>query len=182
MQHCIRKFIFGNLENYIQPWNNNFKRNSTYEKKLVSCCYWHKCWSIFTHTYSQFWWNKQQQSPQQYPKHINWIRQVTFAARRSSKYHEPNFSWQSKKIPPLGFNSMIANPIEDKNKPKVTMIPLIPCPTSSYDVIYTAPSGWNKEKLAGRYFLLFWENDCTAIAINSWGFGGFSLYFPMKMC
>ena len=32
-------------------------------------------------------------------------------------------------------------------------------------------SGWNKEKLAGWFFLLFWENDRAAITIISWGFG-----------
>ena len=68
-------------------------------------------------------------------------------------------------------------------------------------------NGRNKGKLAGRFFLLFWENDRAAITIISWGFGGcceplrrartepwwglgqspskffwFSLYFLMKMC
>ena len=65
-------------------------------------------------------------------------------------------------------------------------------------------SGQIKEKLVGRVFLLFWENDRAAITIISWGFGGegvlwapsadpgqsrspgkffeFSLYFLIKMC
>ena len=33
-------------------------------------------------------------------------------------------------------------------------------------------SGRIKEKLVGRVFLLFWENDRAAITIISWGFGG----------
>ena len=32
-------------------------------------------------------------------------------------------------------------------------------------------SGWNKEKLAGWFFLLFWEDNHAAITIISWGFG-----------
>ena len=33
-------------------------------------------------------------------------------------------------------------------------------------------NGRNKGKLAGQFFLLFWENDRAAITIISWGFGG----------
>ena len=41
-------------------------------------------------------------------------------------------------------------------------------------------NGRNKGKLAGRFFLLFWENDRAAITIISWGFGGGGAVSPLE--
>ena len=49
------------------------------------------------------------------------------------------------------------------------------------DLSLVSTSGQNKEKLAGRVFLLHWENDRAAIAIISWGFRGGMLSAPQRV-